>query len=104
MSIVVSSIVNLINKMLGHLEAIRMVLSHSQNSDIRIHVRGSAHNKLIILERDPVRHVLIEGHLGVQVNTTVVPEGHPSPNVGFESLWSKQFKSFVSCKTPISRT
>ena len=65
MSIVVSSIINLIDEMLGHLETIRMVLSHSQNSDISVHVRGSAHDKLIVLEGDPIRHVLIEGHFSI---------------------------------------
>lgn len=73
-----------------------MVLSHSQNSNICVHVWSGAHNKFIILKANPVRHIFGESHFGIQINTTVVPKSHPSPDVGFESLWSEHLECFVS--------
>jgi len=96
MSIIIGSVINLVNEMLSHLKPIGMVLGHGQNSNISVHVRGSAHNKLVVLKANPVRHVLGKCHLGVQVNTTIMPKGHPSPDISFESLWSHHFESFVS--------
>ena len=73
-----------------------MILCHSQNSNIRIHIWGSTHNEFIVLEADPIRYVFSECHFGIQINATIVPKCHPSPDVSFECFWSQHFESFIS--------
>jgi len=89
-------ILNLIDNSLSHHESKRMVLSHGQKSIVSKHVRGSAHQELIILEVQPGVDVMSESHFGVHVNSSVVPEGHPSPKVNFEGLWSHHFEGVIS--------
>lgn len=65
-----------------------MVFSHGEDSNVGIHVRGGAHHELIVSKADPVGNVLGESHFGIKVNTSVVPESHPPPDIGLECLWS----------------